>query len=327
MDASFDVAVSFLSSDEPLAIKIHDELSENLSVFVYSKRQEELAGTDGLESFRQTFLSRSRLIVVLYRDGWGKTRWTAVEEIAIKERMFNGGWKSLLFVMLDERSTFPSWLPETHIRLNYSLYGEALIGAIKMRAQELGSVLKVETAVEKARRTQSNELARAERDRLLMKDGTAAVQAEHQALRRQLDDKIAEIQQDLTTIKLASGSDANEYVIRTERVSLNFYLYPTFPATDSHLVVQEFNGPIILPADRSRRMFIPGEEPRQISRREFYFDYQAAFGWCWRERNRSGAFLTTSDLREYLIKRVLDLHEELKTGKRVPRPQRYRPAR
>src|SRR3977135_1846030 len=102
MGVLYDVAVSFLSADEALAVKLDQDLSETLSVFVYSKRQEELAGTDGLESFRQTFLSQSRLIVVLYRDGWGKTRWTSVEELAIKERVFNGHWKSLLFVMLDE---------------------------------------------------------------------------------------------------------------------------------------------------------------------------------------------------------------------------------
>lgn len=326
MDVLVDVAVSFLSSDEPLATRIYNELSENLSVFVYSKRQEELAGTDGLESFRQAFLSRSRLVVVLYRDGWGKTRWTAVEEMAIKDRMFDGGWASLLFVMLDDRSTPPSWLPETHIRLSYARYGDALVGAIKMRAEQLGSLLKVETAIEKARRTQSSELARAERDRLLLNEGPAAVQAEHQALRNQLDEKIAEIQAVLTTIKIAHGSDGHEYVVRTDRASLNFYLYATFPVTESRIAVQEFDGPLIVPGRRGASVYI-GEEPRRISKHEFYFDYQAGRGWCWKERNTTGERLTTSELCEYLIKCLLDLHERLKTGKGTPRPQRYGPAR
>jgi hypothetical protein len=50
MATLYDVAISFLSGDEPLA-RLHDQQSENLSVLVYSKRQEELAGTDGFESF------------------------------------------------------------------------------------------------------------------------------------------------------------------------------------------------------------------------------------------------------------------------------------
>jgi hypothetical protein len=319
MDALYDVAISFLSADEPLAVKIHDALCEHLRVFVYFKRQEELAGTDGLESFRQAFLSQSRLVVVLYRDGWGDTRWTRVEEMAIKDRAFNGGWKSLLFVILDDTSTPPSWLPETHIRLHYAHYGDALIGAIKMRAEELGSILKDETAIEKAKRTQSRESARAERNRLLVNEGASAVKTECEGLRHQLDQKIGEIQPYLTTIRLEHGADSREYVLRTERVSLNFYLYETFPVTESRLVVKEFDGPLILPKDRGRRASIPGEEPRAISETKFNFDYHEAHGWCWRPHNKREQLLTTAGLSEHLIKRILELHDEFETGKKVRR--------
>ena len=126
----YDVAISFLSGDEPLALNLHEQLSETFSVFMYPKKQEELAGTDGLESFRQAFFSQSRLVVILYRNGWGKTRWTAVEELAIKERMFEGGWRSLLFVMLDQQSTYPAWLPETHVRLDYTKFADSLLGRL-----------------------------------------------------------------------------------------------------------------------------------------------------------------------------------------------------
>src|ERR1700686_4479515 len=115
-EPTYDVAISFLSQDEPLALKLYEQLSENLSVFVYSKRQEQVAGTDGLETFRQVFISQSRLVVVLYRNGWGQTPWTGVEELAIKDRMFRGGWKSLLLVTLDSQSTYPIWIPEHEVR-------------------------------------------------------------------------------------------------------------------------------------------------------------------------------------------------------------------
>ncbi len=51
----YDVAISFLHRDEQFALKIHAGLSERMEVFLYSKKQEELAGTDGLESFREAF--------------------------------------------------------------------------------------------------------------------------------------------------------------------------------------------------------------------------------------------------------------------------------
>ena len=323
MDALYDVAISFLGRDELIAVEICNDLSETLRVFVYSKRQEELAGTDGLESFRKTFLLESRLIVVLYRDGWGKTRWTAIEELAIKERMFNGGWNSLLFVMLDENSTLPGWLPETLLRLNYASYGEALTGAIKMRAQELGSVLTVETAVEKAKRVQSNELARAERESLLTNQGQNALRSEHSALRKRLDETIADVRTQLTTINLESGADARVYIIRSERASLSFCLLNvSAPVTESCIVVEEFDRPLILPG--SNYMYFPGEGPRKISEEKFYFDYTAAHGWCWRQPRRNGNMLTTSGLAEYLVKRVLEIHEQFKTGKRVRHRQAAR---
>src|SRR5260370_1552099 len=319
MDALYDVAISFLSRDEPLAVRIHNELRENLSVFVYTKRQEELAGTDGLESWRQAFFSKSRLVIILYRDGWGKTRWTAVEELAIKDRAFNGAWNSLLLVMLDENSPPPSWIPETHIRLNYTKYGNSLIGAIKMRAEELGCALKVETATERATRVQSIELARTERDQLLSYQGMAAARTEVDNMRHELDEKLADIQLHLTTINLEHGADNREYVIRTEQAALNFYPYFTSPATQSRIVVQEFDRALMLPDERANRMYIPGEEPHPISKSEFYFDYDAAYGWCWRARDARGNLLTTSGLCEHLLKSLLELHEQLTTGKKVRR--------
>src|SRR4051794_39241639 len=103
----YDIAISFLHRDESLALQLFNRLAETFHVFVYSKRQESLAGTDGLETFRRTFRSDSRLVVVLYRDGWGKTPWTRVEEQAIQDRFLKEGWNWLLFATLDANSTLP----------------------------------------------------------------------------------------------------------------------------------------------------------------------------------------------------------------------------
>ena len=80
--------------------------SSGLSVFFFPRNQEELAGTDGMESMREPFLS-ARTVVVLYREQWGKTPWTRVEETAIKERCLNHGWSSLMFVSLESTDVLP----------------------------------------------------------------------------------------------------------------------------------------------------------------------------------------------------------------------------
>ena len=61
----YDVAISFLTKDGSVAAALNEKLSEGLSVFFFPRRQEELAGTDGLESMRQPFLEDSRVMVVL----------------------------------------------------------------------------------------------------------------------------------------------------------------------------------------------------------------------------------------------------------------------
>lgn len=101
----YDVAISFLSEDEPIATALHARLSSGLTVFYYPRSQEELAGTDGLESMRQPFLDETRVAVVLYKERWGKTPWTRVEETAIKDGcLHNTPWRTQ-DVHLGQRAT------------------------------------------------------------------------------------------------------------------------------------------------------------------------------------------------------------------------------
>jgi len=118
-----DIAISFLANDEDIAQEIEGSLSKFFNVFIYSKRQEELAGTDGMESFSDVFKSRSKTVLVLYRKDWGNTKWTAVEMNAIKDRCFNSsGFDFLLFIPL-EKASLPSWIPESIIYYDYQVYG------------------------------------------------------------------------------------------------------------------------------------------------------------------------------------------------------------
>ena len=312
----FDVAISFLSGDEPLALNLYEKLSESLSVFVYSKKQEQLAGTDGLESFRQAFVSQSRLIVVLYRDGWGKTRWTGVEELAIKERMFNGGWKSLLFVMLDQQSTYPLWLPETHVRLDFTKFADELVGAIKLRALDLGGELRIETALVKAQRMEAAEQARADRKQKLNYEAPTAIRAEWENLIRLVDAKIAKIKLHFT---LQNGShtevDGWSHVIRTQLTSLLLSLRSDAGPSESKIVVAEYIGRLWLP-DEEKHMWMPGSGPQRISECTYCFDYDAKFGWCWRSDTE---LLSTDSLAETILKQILHFHEQVRTGKVVRR--------
>jgi TIR domain-containing protein len=323
-EPTYDVAISFLSQDEPLALKLYEQLSENLSVFVYSKKQEQVAGTDGLETFRQAFRSQSRLVVVLYRDGWGQTPWTGVEELAIKDRMFHGGWKPLLLVTLDCHSTYPLWIPEHEVRLDYTKFANDLVGAIKLRVQELGGELREETAVGKAQRMSEIAAAQAERNSKLNSEGRGAVVVEWESLCDLVEEKIAQIAQGGPQFGLEYSRDESGFALRTTLAGMRFGL-PQVYSPQRQLVLQVFSGPIFLRQELGTRMYIPGDEPKKTSEQTFHFDYDVAYGWCWRG-DAKGELLTKEALSELLLKTLLDAHHKVETGE-TSRRSMQRPVR
>ena len=87
-DYKYDVAFSFLKKDESLARELNDNLKDKTKTFFYSMRQDKVAGTDGENTFNKVFGSEARVVVVLYRKGWGNSSWTRIEETAKKTEHF-----------------------------------------------------------------------------------------------------------------------------------------------------------------------------------------------------------------------------------------------
>lgn len=305
-EPEYDVAISFLHRDESLAVQIYTGLGESLKAFVYSKKQEQLAGTDGLDSFRAAFLSDSRVVVVLYRKGWGETPWTRVEQAAITDRFLQEGWDFLLFVMLEDTGSPPKWLPKTEIRLSFQQYGlEQLIGAIKVRVQKLGGTPRKETVGERARRFQAESRDRAEREQLLEQQGPEAFRTSYREIIGELERMIGETNEQLTDFEIHFGFDGSVFTMRSKNVTVNMYSYPTYPITDARLVVQEFDGPLRLPQEPSAFYM---REPKVVGTDKFYFDYQPPHGWCW-HTSGSTKYLTSDNVAELLVEKLLKLQE------------------
>jgi hypothetical protein len=272
-----------------------------------------LAGSDGLESFREVFHDNSRLVVVLYRVEWGKTRWTRVEEGAVKDRAFNEGWDWLLFVMVDTTSKPPVWLPESVIRLNYAEYGIGqLLGAIKMRAQKLGSIVRIETAIDRAKRLQQVSATRAERERLLAQDGMTAFGKEWESLFQVLSRKLETLNEGAPTLHVTYGSSKNEFVLRTNHVCVNLYPTEAYSTTGRRVELRKWKGTLTLPQNRSTHYSI--REPRNIGEVHYYFDWQPGYEWCWRIGSSFDCFMTTDEIAEQMIKILLDLQDKFERG-------------
>lgn len=162
-ELAYDVAVSFVAVDEAIAIELAQLLAGRLRVFVYSERQRELVGREGMSEFTRVFERDSRIVVVLYRAGWAETPWTGVEQTAIQERGFRRGWDFFVFVPLDGTPP-PDWLPKTRIWFDFARFGMAgLATIVEARFEDAGGTPKVETAVELAKRLRREQDADVER--------------------------------------------------------------------------------------------------------------------------------------------------------------------
>lgn len=147
----FEVAFSFLQEDEGLAFKINDLLQDRYSSFIYSQHQKELVGKDGTETFRQVFQEKARIVVVLYRENWGTTFWTRVEENAIKHRSFEESADFTIFISLDGNR--PNWLSKTQIWYDFNRYGAKPTAAIiEKRIAEYGGQVREESVIDQADR-------------------------------------------------------------------------------------------------------------------------------------------------------------------------------
>src|ERR1043166_10306765 len=83
---TYDIAFSFLARDLDTARALCRRLAPELRCFVHERRSEALLDADEMERLVRAFNRGARLGVILYRDSWGHTPWTAVEEAAIRER-------------------------------------------------------------------------------------------------------------------------------------------------------------------------------------------------------------------------------------------------
>jgi hypothetical protein len=164
----YEVSFSFLKQDESIAFDINDKIQDRLATFIYSKKQEELGATDGEKKFNQVFFEESRIVVLLYRNGWGLTPWTRIEETAIKNRVFDNGWDFLILINLDPNSTLPKWIPQSYIWLDYPRFkSEGAIEVIDQKVKAAGGITRIENIEDRANRLKRLRNSQNEREEFL----------------------------------------------------------------------------------------------------------------------------------------------------------------
>jgi len=303
-----DVAISFLARDEPLALDLRDRLRETLDVFVYSKEQEQLAGTDGLETLRDAFRTQARLVVVLYREPWGQTPWTRVEQTAVTDRALADGWDCLLFVTLDRTSALPPWLPNTRIRFSFPDYGiDEATGAIKARVEQLGGALHPTDAVARARIAADRLTRRSEIEERLRSEGFRAIEVEAETLLRELARLLEAISAQAPALAVRFNTDDFTCAMTTPHAGARIHVYTTNPIRESRVVERAHIGAIFLLNEHGSYDI----EPYEHEHVEYFFDFRPGVGWCWADGDRE---FGSPKLADHIVSRFIALAEGTARG-------------
>ncbi len=297
----YDVSISFVRQDEGLALELRERLAP-LRVFVYSKEQEEVAGNEGVEAFREVFRHRSLVPVVLHRARWGHTPWTRVEETAIRDYLLEAGWMHFVFVKIEVAADVPRWVPDSYIYLDLETYGlEQLVGIIKAKCASLGVAIRPPSLEEKVRAAAASE--RFAKETEMLKDAGPepfydAVGGLYTALDAALQMVKVESGWDIVF-----GHDRSEYVIAMGRVSMQLCPFDIFANScrDAVLTLRTFQGRVLTPDERHRGM---GTWSRPVERSSSSFGLArvSGIGWCWEVAGRA---LTPEEAAEHVVTELL----------------------
>jgi hypothetical protein len=292
-DFTNDVAFSLLDQDEPLAKQIA-RLLEGVTVFLYSERQAELVGTEGVEKFSSVFGRDARTVVVLFRAGWGGTKWTRIEETAIKERFFHEGAEFLTIIKLDSTPP-PAWMPDTRIWGDLTrLRVEGVAAVLMERLRQAGMHVREDTPEELAVRIATEQAAHAERLHFLQSE--AGVEASDRAANR----VFAKFEQIAGSVggTLTGEPDVRLLWLRPFSVTISWRRPYTNTLRDAVLYVKEWVG----------RPDIGGRfsgEKKELSERTFSFDPPSVRDIAWRDR-KSDQLFSPEQLAEFAVKLALN---------------------
>jgi hypothetical protein len=299
----YDVAFSFLDRDEPIALQLNDRLQDRVKTFVYTEQQKVVAGTDGEQTFNRVFGKEARVVVVLYREGWGETPWTRIEQTAIRNRGHDEGYDFAKFIPLDEPPTVPRWLPKTQLWIGFRRFGiEGAAAVIEARVQEAGGEVHQETVEEHAQRVERKIVFDKRRADFQREPGVQAAKQQFAELKRALELCAASVKMS-TSIPLQVGELQGGYwVIGLGRALFLVWLQRFLNTLEeSDLEVRLYSH---LPPNPAQQWMF--EKPSILKQFHFEFDLLPSEVGGWVVRDGPRRTFSTQALAEHLIKFYLE---------------------
>ncbi len=302
-DYKYDVAISFLEQDEGIAVELNDLLKQTMSTFIYTERQEEVGGTDGEMILNQVFGNESRIVTILYRNNWGKTPWTRIEETAIRNRAYDEGYNFTTFVIFDPSAILPKWLPKTRIWVGFERLGlDGAAAIIEARVRELGGKPKEESIEEHAAR-KAMEINN-EKKRVTFLGSEEGVKAACETAKQLFEEleKICQSIEDSGNMKFEIYRTDEMIKIFDGRWTLDVAWSPRWNNTleSSYLKISVWDTKVGFPK------IIHWKTPCRLEDFEFNFDVMVGDKYCWKKSGDMESSFSTKRLAVFSMKMFMD---------------------
>lgn len=302
----YDVAFSFLSQDEDLAQRLANIVAEHYEVFIYKEKQIDLAGKDGEQEFAEVFAKQSRVVVILYREQWGQTNWTRIEESAIRSRAFDEGYDFTLFVPLDDSRNIPKWVPKNRLYFDLERFGEQSAAAVIVsKINEQFGKPRLLTPLDEARRLEED-LKFKEEERQWRMSGTGVQQVFQtlDSLYSDIETQISQILEQNPSSKFSSERGRQrDLIIWHPPISMTFDLRNMYTNNLDHLSlkVRHWDKKIV-----SNRNAVYIETPKTIFQEDFFPKLCRSKEIRWESTHHNKRSFNNKTLLEYCLRTFME---------------------
>ena len=294
----YEVAFAFLDKDEHLANQINDLIKDKFSTFLYSKKLEDLTNTKHEKTFINVFGKQSKIVVVLFRNKWGTSPWTKIEENAIRNRAFDEDQNFLLFIPLDDPYTIPKYLPKVFIWSDLARLGiKGAANIIEERVQLVKGKSKAEAALNDEAKDGLMPKFEVERSRFLESiNGLEIAELELKKLFTELEKLKNKFTKSDEGISFGYQKQDRNCLVKYGEFSIRFYLRPakSDPFMDSPLYFE------------LQKQGKSSNEPNILAVEEYQFEVKKVGEYGWIKNSDSDLFISSKKLAEKSIKLLLD---------------------
>ncbi len=302
MAYKYDLGISLRDTDKAIAEKLVSKLRDKYNIFFYPENQKNIAFRDGVELLPNVYRYESRAVLIFLRSDWGKTKWTKVEEEAIRARVFDEGTGFVLGVRM-EKMQAPAWLPNTYFYHDFEKFDEdILFGAVVGKLSELEVEIRELSAIELAKKqADENNWRQIRQQRLFSIEAENAYAEAATELDRLLEEQIREI-----------NPNFGNYPIQIERQRelINLVRYPCGVLVyrhidDNHefphqLLIREVDGVVSLFGNWQSP--VPIRNKQMI---EYGIDVDKESNWFWTNiKTREAA--STAGIVNDMLKKLID---------------------